>query len=74
MNNDGDETKRGQDPKKVALALATLPITIIGSITPDFATASEIQDLSPETQKSGDAAHEGQQMAQGGLPSLGGPL
>ncbi len=66
MNNDGDETKRGQDPKKVALALATLPITIIGSVTPDFATASEIQDLSPETQKSDGTQEDGTQTAQAG--------
>ena len=48
MSNSGDETKRGQDPKKVALALATLPITIIGSIggTDDFAQASEMRQQS----------------------------
>jgi LysM repeat protein len=48
MSNSGDETKRGQDPKKVALAIATLPITIIGSIggTDDFAQASEMRQQS----------------------------
>jgi LysM repeat protein len=50
MSDSGDDNKRGQDPKKVALALATLPITIIGSIIPtdDVANASEIQNLNPD--------------------------
>lgn len=64
MNNDGDETKRGQDPKKVALALATLPITIIGSITPDFATASEVQDHSPENQNFDETPEDSRQTLQ----------
>jgi LysM repeat protein len=50
MSDSGDDNKRSQDPKKVALALATLPITIIGSVIPsdDIATASEIQNLNPD--------------------------
>ena len=50
MSDSGDDNKRGQDPKKVALALATLPITIIGSIIPsdDIASASEIQNPNPD--------------------------
>jgi LysM repeat protein len=50
MSDSGDDNKRGQDPKKVALALATLPITIIGSIIPtdNVANASEIQNLNPD--------------------------
>ncbi len=67
MNKDGDETKRGQDPKKVALALATLPITIIGSVTPDFASASEIQDLSPDAQKSGETPDNASRATQAGV-------
>ena len=31
MSESGDNTKRGQDPKKVALALVTLPISIISA-------------------------------------------
>lgn len=48
MSESGDETKRGQDPKKVALALATLPITIIGSIgtADDLAQAQEMHEQS----------------------------
>ena len=34
MSESGEDKTRGQDPKKVALALATLPISIIGSISP----------------------------------------
>ena len=33
MSDSSDDKKSGQDPKKVALALATLPISIVGSIT-----------------------------------------
>lgn len=49
MSDSGDDIKRGQDPKKVALALATLPITIIGSTIPsaEVASAGEVQNLSP---------------------------
>lgn len=32
MSNSSDDKRSGQDPKKVALALATLPISIVGSI------------------------------------------
>lgn len=50
MSDSGDDNKRSQDPKKVALALATLPITIIGSVIPsdEVAGASEIQSLNPD--------------------------
>lgn len=50
MNDIGNEDRRTQDPKKLALALATLPITIIGSVIPsdDLASASEVQSLNPD--------------------------
>jgi LysM repeat protein len=54
MSESGEDKTRGQDPKKVALALATLPISIIGSISPlaDAANASQQHDTSSDRNES----------------------
>ena len=49
MSESGEDKTRGQDPKKVALALATLPISIIGSISPVAEPASASQQLESST-------------------------
>ena len=48
MSESGEDKTRGHDPKKVALALATLPISIIGSISPvtDASAATQQHDKS----------------------------
>ena len=63
MNETGNEDKRGQDPKKVALALATLPITIVGSVMPgdEFAIASEVQNVSTDDLVTSDSASDSQE-------------
>ena len=66
MKNDGDEVKRGQDPKKAALALATLPITIIGSMSPDVAGASEQQEVASGKQPAGAAEGETNETSRAG--------
>ncbi len=46
MNENGETQMRGQDPKKVALALATLPISIIsGPLADDPAMANQVEVL-----------------------------
>lgn len=55
MSENGDTTKRGQDPKTVALALVTLPISIITTTAADEAAQAsqiEVQDSAEVAEQS----------------------
>lgn len=66
MSESGEDKSRGQDPKKVALALATLPISIIGSISPmsDAAAATQQHDSSLDLEEKEQPSLEAAELSQ----------
>ncbi|MBP6043268.1 MAG: LysM peptidoglycan-binding domain-containing protein [Rhodoluna sp.] len=66
MSESGEDKTRGQDPKKVALALATLPISIIGSISPvsDAAAATQQHDSSLDLEEKEQPSLEAAELSQ----------